>query len=398
MRQLVFGLICFSFAGFSFAATKKANDSLSPYVPLSKTINHRAFELKGLVNYFQSSGYFDETGAATSFNEGSGFEKFDLEGNVSYGISDQLQMDLGTRYRQNHSFNTNVDIVSSGLESYTAGMKYSFEPVGRWTFATELRYLQTVYSNEDFAAGSATPTNQLVLGDTGPEVSILGHLSWQRKKAHFFSGTLGYRRLGNSLSPEFPWNLETAYIYNSWAFIGGIRGVESMGSSEYKDSVTLRPTQATGETHLFNSINRAHREPFIGVNYVIDNFRIEMKAAHVISGVSTDLGNEFQMAILYNTGGSSLSEKKVESFKEYQIEATILKISPRNTFAKIDQGSANGVEKGMKFDIFKTDYYGGNEMVATAIAYEVGASWSILKILKTYKDAPIVKGFTARGR
>lgn len=398
MRLPIIACVLFSVFATAWATTKTSASSASPYRPSTKTINHRAFELEGSVNYFQSTGYYDDSGAANSFNESSGFNKIDADGYIRYGVSEQLQIDIGARYRQNNSFNQTVDISTSGLESYTVGAKYSFDPIGRWIFAVELRYRQSAYTNEDLAPRTATPTDQLVLGDSGGEATVLGHFSWQQSKAIFISGYGGYRRPGNSLSPEFPWNLELAYAYTNWAFIGGIKGITSMGSSDYTDASDLKPVQATGETHLFNSINRAYTMPFVGINYAFNNWRLETSMGRVVSGVSTDQGNEFKIALTYNTGGNSLEEKKVEAFKEYQIEATVLKVSPRNTFVKIDQGTAHDIEKGMRFDIFKTDYYGGNEMVATGVVYELGATWAIIKVQKIYKDAPILKGYTARGR
>lgn len=382
----------------SFAAALKKDSPMDAYYPSSSTIHSGAIQLEGSASYFQTTGYFDDEGTATSLNEGSGFEKIDGDAFIRYGVSDKLQLDIGARFRQNRSFNTEVDVSSSGLESYTAGAKYSFDPFGRWYLSAELRYRKSAYTNEDFAPGTATPTETLVLGDSGGEATALAHLTWQRTKNHSVSGYLGYNRPGNGLSPELPWNIETAYLLNNWAFRAGVKGLNSMGTSDYSDDPSLKPVQATGETHLFNSINRSFMQPFLGVNYAYNQWRLETTAGRVFSGVSTDQGNEFKVALIYTTGGTTKTEKKVESFKEYQVEGTVLKVSPRNTFVKIDQGTANDIEKGMKFEIFDTDYYGGNEMVATGVAYEVGATWTIIKVLKVYKDGALKKGQTARGR
>lgn len=383
----------------ALAASKlPAAPALSSYSPSSSTINHGAFEIEGRANYFQTTGHFDYDGTKVPLNEGSGFEKIDGDTYLRYGISRQIQVDIGARYRQNHSYSESLDITASGLESYTAGAKYSFDSFGRWLFAVELRYRQSAYSNEDLEANTATPTDKLELGDAGGEATALAHITFERTKSNLFSAYIGYNRPGNSLSPEIPWNVETAFKYQNWAFIGGVKGLTSLGASDYTESVDLKPRQANGETMLFNSVNRAYMEPFLGINYASGRWRIEGKMGHVLSGVSTDEGNEFQIGLVYNTGGTTLTEKKVESFKEYEVEGTVLKVSPRSTFVKIDQGTAHDIEKGMKFDIFNTDYYGGNEMVATGVAYEVGATWTIIKILKTYKEDALKKGQTARGR
>ncbi|MEE2744817.1 MAG: hypothetical protein VYD54_12965, partial [Bdellovibrionota bacterium] len=56
------------------------------------------------------------------------------------------------------------------------------------------------------------------------------------------------------------------------------------------------------------------------------------------------------------------------------------------------------IEKGMKMDIYYSDFKGKNVLVGKGIIYETKANWSILKIIKKYVDRPIKKGFIVRGR
>ena len=88
---------------------------------------------------------------------------------------------------------------------------------------------------------------------------------------------------------------------------------------------------------------------------------------------------------------------KIDAFKEYHVDGSVLKVSARGNFLRIDQGLSTDVEKGMKFDIYQTDYFGGNELVASGIVYQVGADWSVIKLLKKYKEITILPGFAARG-
>jgi len=93
----------------------------------------------------------------------------------------------------------------------------------------------------------------------------------------------------------------------------------------------------------------------------------------------------------------STESLKVESFKEYHIDGSVLKVSARGNFIKIDQGLSTDVEKGAKFDIYQTDYFGGNLLVASGVVFEVGSDWSVIKLTKKYKDIEIKPGFAARG-
>ena len=88
---------------------------------------------------------------------------------------------------------------------------------------------------------------------------------------------------------------------------------------------------------------------------------------------------------------------KIDAFKEYHVDGSVLKVSARGNFIRIDQGLSTDVEKGMKFDIYQTDYFGGNVLVASGVAYDVGADWSVIKLLKKYKEIEIKPGFAARG-
>jgi hypothetical protein len=104
------------------------------------------------------------------------------------------------------------------------------------------------------------------------------------------------------------------------------------------------------------------------------------------------------MNINLNSEGVTAESVKIDSFKEYQIEGSVLKVSARANFIKIDQGLSTDVEKGMLFDIYQTDYFGGNVLVASGYIQEVGSDWSVIKLTKKYSDIQIKPGFAARGK
>ena len=133
------------------------------------------------------------------------------------------------------------------------------------------------------------------------------------------------------------------------------------------------------------------------MNYSFDKAIFAIKGQTVASGVSTDKGNSIIVSLVWGTEGVTAESIKVDSFKEYQVDGSVLKASVRGNFIKIDQGLSTDVEKGMKFDIYQTDYFGGNVLVASGVAYEIGADWSIIKIVKKYKEIDIQPGFAARG-
>ena len=150
-------------------------------------------------------------------------------------------------------------------------------------------------------------------------------------------------------------------------------------------------------TSLFNSINRQWFEPYVGINYAGKSWRLGLEGGQRMNGVSTDSGLYVAVNLLFQSGGKSRDDMKKEKFKEYTIESTITKVSGRATFVQIDQGMSHDIEKGMKFDIYKADYFGNNELVAGAICYELSSGTAILKITKRYTQTPLEKGMVARG-
>jgi hypothetical protein len=89
---------------------------------------------------------------------------------------------------------------------------------------------------------------------------------------------------------------------------------------------------------------------------------------------------------------------KKDRFKEYTIEADVVKVSNRGRFIRIDKGVSSGVAKGMRFDLYNTDFSGNNLLIAEAVAYKVGATSSILKVVNRFSRKPVEVGFTARAR
>jgi hypothetical protein len=124
---------------------------------------------------------------------------------------------------------------------------------------------------------------------------------------------------------------------------------------------------------------------------------VGLQAQTVMKGVSTDAGNIISFSLTTGSEGSTEESLKIQSFKEYHIDGAVLKVSAKGSFVKIDQGISSDVEKGMKFDIYKTDYFGGNTLVANGYIVEVGSDWSNIKIDKKFLDIEIKPGFAARG-
>jgi hypothetical protein len=380
-------------------ATLSTSVNANLYRMESQTLVKKAKEFIVGGSYWKSSALLDIDGVEQQYTEGSAYSYMDGFVQMNYGFSDRLELGAGLRARSVSSDVINEDTKSdSGPESGFGFIKYSFTPKSKWTYAGSVFLEQTFYTNNDYTATETIPSDEIILGDSGTTYGFNVSIGRDFSKTHkvFFTG--GYRQPGNSLSPELTYKIETAWPYVKWAFYGGLRGIKSMNGDEFTDSVASKPRQATGSTLLWNSVNREKMEGYLGLNYAFSKtLTASVVGSQVFSGVSTDMGNKVLISLNWGSKGVSKDTRRVNKFKEYIIESDVIKVSPRGKFIKIDKGLAHDVEKGMKFDIFKTDFFGGNVLSATGTVYEVGSDWAIIKVLKRSPKHKVKAGFSARG-
>jgi hypothetical protein len=292
---------------------------------------------------------------------------------------------------------TTNEATVSGLESALVGMKYSFAENDRWRFALDAQFRSTFYSNEVYEQTQTVPDDEIILGDDGQEIKLGGGLSYQFSRSNYFNSNLYYVIPPNELSAEVAYDLNVTWALEKWWFYFGLAGVSSLSADQYTTDETSKPRMSTANSALYNSINRAYTRPYLGLAYNATSWKLGAEFAAINSGVSTDSGSEYSLNYTWSNDGITREDRKIESFKEYDVDSAIIKISPRKNFVKIDQGLAQEIEKGMKFDIFQTDYFGGNILVASGVVFEVGTDWSIIKVMKKFNQIEIKEGFAARG-
>jgi hypothetical protein len=369
------------------AATKRGGAEL---------LNPKAYAISTSFTSFQTSSYFDVEGSEIELPEGYAYKLSDIDFGVSYGFSKTFEISAIGKFRMVSSTMNDFETKKSGLESVSAVVKYGFPPSGAAHYALAAHYGQTLYSNASYDDTLQLPADELILGDAGSEYGV--DLLWTYSgKPLKWDGKLGYNSPANNLSAEIVYKLETMYQFTELNLFAGVEGIHSLKKDEFTEDPTLKPVQSTGSTLLFNSVNREKIAPYIGANYGFDKVLITLKGQTVMKGKYTDKGNSLFLGLTWNTSGVTSEEIKINSFKEYQVDGSVLKISARGNFLRIDQGLSTDVEKGMRFDIYQTDYFGGNVLVASGIVYEVGTDWSVIKLLKKYKDIQIKPGFAARG-
>lgn len=363
------------------------------YRPAGEIVPEKAYEFDLRASQFESTARIDDDGEEVAYEEGEGFTKTDVDIYLKYGFSRSLEFSLGGRYRMVTSTTETQENSNSGFESYWGAVKYPFSPTGNMRYAVSVKALQASYTNTDYeTAAAASSSEDQVLGDSGTEFQFALEGSWLRKKDHALDGFIAFVIPGNNMSAEVRYDISTLWHFTRFAFGGGINGITSLS----QDNREERTFQATGETNMFNSANRAFTRGYGMAYYAFDSFRIGGFVGSTFQATSYDKGMDMGLTLTFASKGRDKRIDKVEAFKEYDIEATVLKVSPRGKFVKIDHGIAQDVEKGMKFDIYQTDYFGGNTLLATGVVVEIGANWSIIKLAKIFKNVPIMKGFVAR--
>ncbi len=371
------------------------------YVPLTKTLPKRSYQLGVSADYFNSSTRIDKDGATQDFENGDSFSRIQSEVSGSYGPVDHLQLTGGVRYRQNSSnvvsplTGLEENNVSSGVESTFVNILYAFAPIDKMTYALEGSFRFRTFSNQET---NASGVGELILGDEGNDYGASFLATYSSKTNNFLSGKIGYKNPGEHISPELIWQIEGAMTWKYLALIAGVDGVSSLNNDPYGNNPTNKPVFYTGSSYLYHGTNRELIAPYAGVNLALgQTWRIELKGSQIISGRSTDLGTSYGFSLIRRVEKVK-SNKSDKSFKEYDFEATVTQVSPKKGYLVIDKGLTDDVQKGMKIDFFEFDYVGGNILLARGVVIEVKTESSVVKITQVFNAKNEIKeGVIARG-
>lgn len=360
----------------------------------AELMNHGAHLIQFKTSYFLTTGSYDDQGVLTTMPTGDKFSMANADFKISFGISNRLEAAVDAKLRNISSVKGVNGLNKTGAESASIVFKYGLPAVDNFKTAIGVRYRQILYTNTKYDPPQIAPDADLVLGDDGSEYAVDFYSTYVPSSLKYV-GNFSYVSPPNNLSSEIHYKLEGQYLFSSLSLLAGVDGIWSLKNDPYTN--VTKPQMSVGATHLFNSINREIIAPYIGLNYAFKKFGLGLLAKTIVNGKSTDAGNMVAFNISTGTHGVTPESIKVESFKEYHVDGSVLKVSAHGNFIKIDQGLSSDVEKGMRFDIYQTDYFGGNVLVASGIIVEVGADWSNIKLTKKFKDIEIKPGFAARG-
>ncbi len=382
----------------NLSESKNSRQRLSPlYFPVGKNIREKSYRFDVETRYFSKTATFDQDGTIQPMNAGDSFQLMDGEATLFYGYSEVIQLAGFVNMRQLSSQSSAGELTNSGVESYGGSIKYAFPGVSDLSLAFEAKYRLTAYSNTLVAPGTAT-SGDIELGDGGSTMTFLGHTSYRLSPTHYLSASLGYQIPPSHLSQELIYSIHSSWNYLRMGFELGANGIYSLGTDSFTSARAERPVMNTGTSAQFNSLNRSYITPYAGAALAFESFTLRGEFGKRMMGVSTDEGIEMKALLTWTGGGTDPRRGKIDSFKEYLIEASVIKVSPRGKFVKIDKGVTSDVEKGMEFDIYKSDFFGGNKLLFSGLVIDLGSDWAIVQINKIFIEHPLEVGLVARGK
>jgi hypothetical protein len=383
---------------FSLLFVNESHAQEWAYISQGDHIGEKSYGFDVGIDFFNTKNLYDSEGIKTELPEGQSFQKIDTQIVGLYGYSKQFELRGGVRYRHSEAQNDDFNISKTGFDSVLLGAKYLFMSEGDWKFAFDFQYRRSTFTNT-FTDQATAAQDELVLGDSGTEVTIGGYLFHAPGNSNWhFDSYLAYNMPSELLADELLYRLQLTYNTKSWGLGFGAKGISNVGEDQFDGTLANRPA-LTGATftNLYNGIEREYLAPYAVYTYKKRHWRVNLELAQTLNGVSTDGGMQILGLFKWSSPKKTQSLAKIERFKQYDVEAIVTKVSPRGKFVKIDQGVSGDVEKGMPFDIYKTDYLGGNLLIASGFAMKVSSKDAIIRISKVYRPNLLKEGFVARG-
>lgn len=389
----------FALGALVLAAPRAHTYQSQVYIPKTATLADGGAELLSRFSFFSSTERVDSEGEVYTFSEGEGFYMADLSFEGSYGLTRRLQATLGAtaRYAQSTTLYQEEEyaLTSNGLKSGLIGLKYSFASQQGLQLALEANYEPSFFTNKVYDGGEP---QELVLGDDGTSVSFGGSATYGSTSGNFLTGKVLYRNPSSTMSSEIYTEVEAAMVWEKFALLAGVENVTGLNQDAYSNDPQNKPLISSGSTFLFNSVNREWTAPYVGMNFAFGkNWRLEGRYQRRIAGNSTDLGNALTFVLARRNSETKTFQAKNQAFKEYTVEAVVTKVSKAGSAVVIDAGMAQGLKEGSRIDFYHFDYVDGNELIAAGKIVKLGATKSLVKIVKRYAKKRVEDGTLARG-
>ena len=392
-RLLLFACI------FSLLCNQRSLASTSFYPP-SQTLEKQDFELSLSGKRILSLGErYDQNGNIVFPVDDEDYVRMESGLIVRYGFSDLLEFRSGVNYRRNTSWDQqNNQSNAVGIESAMLGARFSMvESINRFVAVdVEFRSLMGKrISPEDY-----DELDKIQLGDEGQYFRVGGGLTMRLGTNVYFNSDMGVVLPGKDLSIESDFDFSLYWDRGPFSIGAGFDGVFSFRQDDYTDDPSDKPRgDSVGITHTIRSVNRNYYGAYGAINLALfKGLRVEFQGGQILGGEFWDRKNVALLNLVYRSSEGH-DQRVRESFKQYDLQAEVIKVSPQATFVKIGRGLSSNISKGMRFDLYRVGHLEESVLVASGSVFKVNLDYSIVKILKVFRtDIRIEEGFTARGR
>lgn len=349
-------------------------------------------------NFSQSSS-FDSTGTKVDQNPGDMFTLHDWKIQYSKGIKERYEASSFLNYRSVKSETQSSSGVNSGLESIGISGKYLIHVDSIIRSAFGIHAKKALYNNTQYTTSFPPPSDKVALGDDGLEYG-LDYFQTYYSKLKKFDFQVGYNKPSGTLSSEITYNFDVIFDVNKWSVLSGIGGILSLKNDSYSNALAQKPMIGSGNSRLFNSVNREMMNLHAGVQYPVNNFLLGFKMETVLSGKSTDKGNTFLLNVRWepkktNNITTTISANDFADHK-YFADGFVEKVANAGEFLKINIGLDKNLYIGAKIDIFNIYDYAKGIPVANGEITQVDAHSSIVKIITKYSSNPIQMAYLVR--
>lgn len=382
---------------FLLSLSAVANTS---YISNTQTLSEDGYEIKIVNDYFQTSALVDVNGNPDALSENESYQSLNTLLGFRYAPTSNLEVytDLGLRVNQSSEM-SGADInklTAGGLESVYFGIDFGSDRTEGFQYKIKTRYRQAFYRNEDYTPNN-DPRETIVLGDGSNGYLVGLGLSFVSKANNFYEFDLDFRNPSDRLSSELLTQSKIAIAWRPVTLILGVEYLASLGQDKFADDPSGKTQISTGSTNLYNSINRTYTEPFVGLNFKLGNtWRLETRIAQRIAGSSTDLGLRGGFSLIKRVSNSNNFKNKNSSFKQYEIEGIVSKVTESRKAVIVDQGVSAGLNKGDSVDFYHFDFVDGDELIGSGIVIKSSYDKAMVKVLKKYSKRKIKDGTVIR--
>ena len=380
----------------AFTSSAIANNS---YISSTQTLSDSGYEYRFENSFFKTSSFVDYDSTEIPLQDGESYFSLDSILGIKYAPTSNLELLSDLRFRVNQSSENvgadNKTFTQGGPESIFIGINYGSNRDEGLQYILKTYFRKGLYSNESYDPSSERES--IVLGDGGDGYYIGVGVSFLSKDNNFYEFEIGYRNPSSDLSNEILTNTKIAIAWKPVSLIFGVEYLASLGQDPFADDPNGKDQISSGSTFLYNSINRSYTDPYVGLNFRLGTtWRMETKVAQRLFGTSTDLGLRAGVSFIKRISNSNNFKNKNSSFKQYEIEGVVTKITKSRSAVVIDQGISTGLKKGDRVDFYHFDFLDGDALIATGIVAKSGYDKAIVKIMKKYSKRKVKEGTVIR--